>query len=678
MAYKSRGYVYIRFSSKKQKDGDSIRRQERGLEEFQRDYPEVEIVETYSDEGVSAFRGKNLKYGKLREINEMVENGVIRKGDYIIVESVDRLTRSDLLASIDLVSSWMKKGVRLYTTTDRRVYDYANEGMAERFAGINYFIMVAQRSHEESVQKQKRLQEAWEQKRENAHENLKKGKPITRSLPLWIEYKENRFVIKEDIASDIRAIFYYLEMYGIDISIQKLNGSGEKKSEHKFTRNYINKLTNDKRLFGTLVTKKTTYDDDTGTRRFIADKEIPNYYPAIMTEKYFRQLRSIISGRALWKESSEYNKLANRSSNISKHDVNVFRTITVCGHCNQKFQMTPDYNILADGTKVKYKYLKCAGRRMHICNAPQIRYDDLLEAFVAYFELFKLENIFQTMTGEKIEKLEIQHEQAIAALSKIENEQKNYNKMIKVYNEQGLEVPESFMSDSISVAKKLSKAKKEADEIEQAILIEKQNNSVILEKGELTQALHNNEKKVKLNNYLKGLGVKLYVVQTENRVYIVCENMKNDFLSEQNEENDRIFEKAIQQYFDLNNMEIENELTKKEAIHLYSNVKKAHQKALSESNVSLFLYGKYVFRKHGMQRERVELDESATAPSEVDRYLQYNVENFLLDMSVNSFLDDDITVLCDEVKALKEKLEKINIYTTIQNEFEEIKSKIAL
>jgi DNA invertase Pin-like site-specific DNA recombinase len=672
MQENSRAYVYIRFSTKKQKEGDSIRRQTEGLEHFKRAYPDVEIKETFSDEGVSAFNGKNLKEGELLKIDNMIENGVIRKGDYIIVESIDRLTRTQILDSITLVAGWMRKGVRLYTTSDRWIYDYENEDLRQRYAGINYFITVAQRAHEESVMKQLRSRENWKNKRENIMENLKQGKPHTRSLPLWINFNEvtKKFEIVDDIASDIRTIFKYLELYGMHIAIQKLNTNGEKKSNHLFKRNFVNKLTNDKRLFGTYTVSETTQDDNTGNRKATKEIEVPNYFPPIMTEKYFRQVRKIIESRIRWKEGKEVNKQA---GNVSKNDVNVFRIITHCGHCNQKMQMTPDYNTLSDGTKVKYKYLKCAGRKMHICDAPQIRYDDLLEAFVAFFEIFKLENIFQTMTNEKIKKMEIDHESAITALSKVENEQKNYNKMLKAYGEQGLEIPDSFMTESVKVAKKLTEAKKKAEEIEQEIIIEKQNNSVILEKEELTQALESNEKRLKLNNYLKGLGVKLYVVQTEARVYIVCENMKNDFLSEENEVNDRIFEKAIQQYFDLNSMSIENELTKKEAIQLYSNVKKAHQEALSESNVSLFLYEKYVFRKYGMQRERVELDESATAPSEVDRYIQYNVENFLLDMSVNSFLDNDITVLCDEVKGLKEELEKINIYTTIKKEFEKIK-----
>ncbi|HBQ89950.1 MAG TPA: hypothetical protein DD803_10955 [Alcaligenes faecalis] len=48
------------------------------------------------DKGISAFRGANVRIGRLKGLLDRVENGEIERGDYIIVESIDRLTRQKL------------------------------------------------------------------------------------------------------------------------------------------------------------------------------------------------------------------------------------------------------------------------------------------------------------------------------------------------------------------------------------------------------------------------------------------------------------------------------------------------------------------------------------------------------------------------------------------------------
>lgn len=59
-------YSYIRFSSKRQEQGDSVRRQTAMGEAWLRRHPEhtLDTSLRLSDLGVSAFRGKNLDKSK--------------------------------------------------------------------------------------------------------------------------------------------------------------------------------------------------------------------------------------------------------------------------------------------------------------------------------------------------------------------------------------------------------------------------------------------------------------------------------------------------------------------------------------------------------------------------------------------------------------------------------------
>jgi DNA invertase Pin-like site-specific DNA recombinase len=62
------------------------------------------LVENYRDLGVSAFRGKNADHGALKAFLDRVESGLIQPGSYLIVESLDRLSRTDITYALQLVS----------------------------------------------------------------------------------------------------------------------------------------------------------------------------------------------------------------------------------------------------------------------------------------------------------------------------------------------------------------------------------------------------------------------------------------------------------------------------------------------------------------------------------------------------------------------------------------------
>src|SRR5690606_33715882 len=87
-------YSYVRMSTDAQQKCDSLRRQT----ELSKAYAErsgLTLVEDFKlhDIGVSAFKGDNAATGALRRFLEAVENGKIPQGSYLLVESLDRLSR---------------------------------------------------------------------------------------------------------------------------------------------------------------------------------------------------------------------------------------------------------------------------------------------------------------------------------------------------------------------------------------------------------------------------------------------------------------------------------------------------------------------------------------------------------------------------------------------------------
>src|SRR5918995_2313550 len=102
----SRAFSYIRFSSKTQQKGESFRRQfEFPVEVCRENGWVLDETLTLSDLGVSAFRGANAKVGALAEFLEAIRIGRVLRGSFLIIESIDRLSRSKVGEALQLFIS---------------------------------------------------------------------------------------------------------------------------------------------------------------------------------------------------------------------------------------------------------------------------------------------------------------------------------------------------------------------------------------------------------------------------------------------------------------------------------------------------------------------------------------------------------------------------------------------
>src|SRR5690349_19321284 len=107
-----KAYSYLRFSTPEQERGDSFRRQA----QLARDYALAHRLEldeelTFRDLGVSAFRGRNAEVGRLGEFREAVRDGVIPRGSYLLLESLDRLSRDKPRKAVKLLEAICEEGI---------------------------------------------------------------------------------------------------------------------------------------------------------------------------------------------------------------------------------------------------------------------------------------------------------------------------------------------------------------------------------------------------------------------------------------------------------------------------------------------------------------------------------------------------------------------------------------
>jgi len=350
-----KAYAYIRFSRAIQATGDSENRQLTALELFETSTG-TKIVEIVYDKGKSAFRGDNARSGNFKEMLDRMGSGAIRAGDYLVVESIDRITRQRVLDGVELLQGILKKGINIYTTVDQKTYSYNDP--SRDFENLLMISLIAKRANEESETKSGRLLSAWKARKakaENGEVIIKKGK----SIPYGLRVEHGKFVIHKEEQEEIQKLFELLLKFGLNTAITKTNETSLK----KWNNGTVNKILKNKTVIGCMATHRIEYTAD-GKARKILTGFIENYYPNLIEPSLFYKVVDTMSNR----------KQKNWSGRRTEQDFNIFKHCIYCEQCGGK--MYYDHR----GSRYKgkiYPFFKCDNARVqkHICNADNVRFE---------------------------------------------------------------------------------------------------------------------------------------------------------------------------------------------------------------------------------------------------------------------------------------------------------------
>ena len=283
-------YSYLRFSTPEQAAGDSFRRQTRLAEDYAATHGmALDCTLSLSDLGVSAFHGANASSGNLGAFRRAIEQGVVPSGSFLLVESLDRLSRATARKALRLIEEIVEAGVTVVTLTDGRQYT------AESLDGMDlmWALMVMIRANEESEIKSRRQKAAWRRKRQNLGTET-----FTRTMPAWIRLDaERRRVLIPERADVVRSMIRWtvegMGRVGIArlLNEQRLQPFGRAKYWY---RSYIDKILVNPALMGTFIPRLVTYKDDKLVRFPLTP--VPDYFPAVIDADTFAQLQTIVLG----------------------------------------------------------------------------------------------------------------------------------------------------------------------------------------------------------------------------------------------------------------------------------------------------------------------------------------------------------------------------------------------
>ncbi|MDO8322687.1 MAG: recombinase family protein [Phenylobacterium sp.] len=214
----NKAYSYARFSTAKQADGDTLRRQFAAAFAFAEKHG-LELDTRLVDRGVSSFRGKNRLKGALGSFLRMVEDGEISEGSYLLVDSMDRLSREDVVQAAHTLLGIALAGVRVVTLNNGFAFD--------RHAQLpDVVIAVAEitRSHAESAEKARKVAEAHGESKRRAREQ---GIVWTKAGPSWLKFDPvaRRFDAIPERVDVLQRIFEMAASQGMGTTViaQRLN-----------------------------------------------------------------------------------------------------------------------------------------------------------------------------------------------------------------------------------------------------------------------------------------------------------------------------------------------------------------------------------------------------------------------------------------------------------------------
>ena len=304
---------------------------------------------------------------------DRIENGEIERGDYIIVESIDRLTRQKLTDSVDLIQSILKKGVRLHTVFDNKTYSY--DDPTRDLETLILVGVIAKRAHEESDTKSKRLKSAWVKKRDAAESSV-----IGKRCPYGFRYDEKAktFVIVEEEAAEIRHIFSLLKHVGVLECIKTIN----QYSKRRWTRTSVLHLINNRSPIGALRLQRRK---ENGGR--VLDRYVPGYFPKIIEESDFDAAIAAMKTRSTGQGQGRR----------TKHHFNIFRNAIQC----HEHKCGMIFNLQKVGDK-HYAYLVCANKAERVCECHnRIRFDLVFGTFLAFIEQLNQNRYIDERTDKK-------------------------------------------------------------------------------------------------------------------------------------------------------------------------------------------------------------------------------------------------------------------------------------
>jgi DNA invertase Pin-like site-specific DNA recombinase len=305
---------YKRFSSTVQLGGDSLRRQI-ALTEAYCHRQGLKLIDDYFDPGISAYHGANLNDGTaLRALLDAAKDGKFRPGTYLVVESLDRLSRADMSVAVRLFLDLLDAGLVIVALIDGEQV-FTKERVDNDVSAIVIAIILLMRANQESRVKRERQLQSHKARRDKARQFKL---PMSKRCPSWLTVKgtgeRRHFIVNQKRADIVENIFklcvsglgehrtvYYLNQRGV----RTFSGAA------LWRGSMVAKVLTNPAVFGLYRPCHRVFANGRMLRTPDAEGPIEDYYPSILSKELFEQAQRARRSRTTKRDGKWFPKRSN-------------------------------------------------------------------------------------------------------------------------------------------------------------------------------------------------------------------------------------------------------------------------------------------------------------------------------------------------------------------------------
>jgi DNA invertase Pin-like site-specific DNA recombinase len=368
----AKAYSYTRFSTPEQAKGDSATRQALAAQRWAAQHGvELDNELTFQDEGVSAFDGVNAERGALGAFLKAVECGDVPKGSWLLVESLDRISRQKPRKAARLMEDIIEQGVTVVDLSDGG-REYSAETLDQDSLLLIMMVLRFVRANEESALKSARVAAARERQRQKFASREPLTEAYTRQLPGWLRWNDDAKAIEiiPERAAIVRRMFELADIgWGQHRIAAWLNettgepwGRGKRKGT-RWHRSYVRKVLTNPAVVGTFTPHTVERDPETRRKLRKPLDAIHHRFPAVVDRELFERV------------SSRIGSTAPRGRHARTEVRSIFSGVLKCRHCG---------GTVTRVSKGEYVYLVCsaANSSPRTCQYEALPYNEIEEAFI--------------------------------------------------------------------------------------------------------------------------------------------------------------------------------------------------------------------------------------------------------------------------------------------------------
>lgn len=396
-------YSYVRMSTQQQLKGDSLRRQLERSREYAAEN-NLRLDDTLHDIGVSAYTGANVRSGALGRFLELVQSGQIKRGSYLLVESLDRLSRLQVRNALGPFIDLINAGITIVTLADKQVYSEAT--VDGNWTQLMMSLAIMSRAHEESQTKSDRLQRAAEGRRKRA---LAGETRFSHHMFRWldqIEIAPDKYEYRLNKHADtVRQIYEWADAgIGQIVITRRLNEAKTPTLTGKgvWQQPTVGLILRNEAVIGTYQPVHRVNGKSQPYGEALRD-----YLPAVISEKLF------------WRVQKN-KRVRNSAGRKGERLTNLIGPLATCAHCQGRMLIKT-----GGAANNPQKYIRCDNNyRGGTCTGPtgQFRYDKVEDAILDHvkefhsFSAFAREN--NSVGKQQLQEKIASHETTLAELER--------------------------------------------------------------------------------------------------------------------------------------------------------------------------------------------------------------------------------------------------------------------